>query len=111
MKKFILGLLVIMAISFYQSQKPIMSTGEAKLKAEEHLQNPSKEWGDSIPKVDVKSLSSEAVETSLRIKRGFYYGLTNQRQWEVTIKYQGMEPTVVMDAYTGELIEIYGPLN
>lgn len=46
----------------YQYQKPIMSTGEAILKAEEHLQNPPKEWGNSIPKVDVKSLPSEAIE-------------------------------------------------
>ncbi|PIC67627.1 hypothetical protein CSV71_10415 [Sporosarcina sp. P21c] len=31
--------------------------------------------------------------------------------WEVTIKNNGAEPTVVIDAYTGKLIDIYGPLN
>lgn len=32
-------------------------------------------------------------------------------EWEVTIKYNGIEPTIVMDAYTGSFIDIYGPLN
>lgn len=32
-------------------------------------------------------------------------------EWKVTIKYNGIEPTIVMDAYTGSFIDIYGPLN
>lgn len=35
----------------------------------------------------------------------------NKMKWEVTMKYTGQELTIVMDVYTGEFINLYGPLN
>ena len=47
----------------------------------------------------------------LNQKNGFWNKLTNKKQWEVTVKYNGIQPTVVIDAYTGKFIDLYGPLN
>lgn len=51
------------------------------------------------------------IHTTLSIKRGVYSELVNRRSWEVTFRYDGKEPTVIMDAITGEFITIYGPMN
>jgi len=53
----------------------------------------------------------ENISATLNQKSGFWNQLTNRMQSEVTIKYNGIEPTIVMDAYTGSFIDIYGPLN
>ena len=112
MKKILLGLVVVMAMIFlYLYQSPIMSTGDAIVKAEKHLQNPPKEWRKSISYVDIKEIPIENVSVSLNKKSGFWNDLTNRKQWEVTIKYDGSKPTVVIDAYTGDFIDLYGPLN
>jgi len=112
LKKILLGLVVIMAMIFlYLYQSPVMSTGEAITSAEKHLQNPPKEWRKSISNVDLKGNPIENVSAFLNQKNGFWNELTNRKQWEVTIKYNGIEPTVVIDAYTGKFIDLYGPLN
>ena len=101
-----------MAMGFlYLYQSPIMSTGEAIIHAEKHLQNPPNEWRKSISNVDLKEIPIENVSAFLKQKKGFWNELTNRKQWEVTIKYNGIEPTVIIDAYTGEFIDLYGPLN
>ncbi|MER2079682.1 MAG: PepSY domain-containing protein [Psychrobacillus psychrotolerans] len=48
---------------------------------------------------------------NLAQKQGYWNEITNNMKWEVTIKYTGQELTIVMDAYTGEFINLYGPLN
>ncbi len=53
----------------------------------------------------------ENISATLNQKSGVWNQLTNRMQSEVTIKYNGIEPTIVMDAYTGSFIDIYGPLN
>ena len=112
MKKILLGLVVVMAMIFlYIYQSPIMSTGDAIVNAEKHLQNPPKEWRKSISNADLKEISIENSSVFLNQKSGYWNELTNRKQWEVTIKYNGSEPTVVIDAYTGEFIDLYGPLN
>ena len=112
MKKILLGLVVVMAMIFlYIYQAPIMSTGNAIVSAEKHLQNPPKEWSKSISNADLKEIPIENISVFLNQKNGFWNGLTNRKQWEVTIKYSGIEPTVVIDAYTGEFIDLYGPLS
>ena len=88
-----------------------MSTNEAIVSAENHLQNPPKEWRNQIVNVDLKEIPIENSSVFLNQKNGFWNELTNRKQWEVTIKYNGNEPTVVIDAYTGEFIDLYGPLN
>lgn len=37
--------------------------------------------------------------------------LLNKREWEVTLEYEGQQAVVVINAYTGEFMEIYGLLN
>lgn len=88
-----------------------MITWEAIDSAEKHLQNPPKEWGKTFSDLDWNDTSLENVSLSLTPKSNFWSKLTNRMNWEVTIKNNGLEPTVVIDAYTGKLIDIYGPLN
>lgn len=112
MKKIILGLAIIIALIFlYQYQSPIMITGEAILQAEQHLKHPPKEWKNSISYIDLKEIPPENITASLNQKRGFWSELINKRQWEVTITYNGTQPTVIMDANTGEFIDLIGLLN
>lgn len=112
MKKVLFGLFIIIAMSFlYLYQSPIMSTGEAIISAEKHLQNPPDEWRNLNLNVDLQGIQIENISAFLKQKKGFWNELTNRKQWEVTIKYNGIEPTVVIDAYTGEFIDLYGPLN
>ena len=112
MKRIIVGLLIIMAICFlYFYQIPIMSTSEATIKAVGHLQTPPEELKVSIPYVELRDIPPENINVHLEKKNGFFNKLTNRQQWEITIKYQGIEPTVVMDAYSGKYIDIYGPVN
>ena len=112
MKKLFFGLVILMAIIFsYSYQQPIMNIGEAIASAEQHLQNPPKEWGETFSNVDWNDTPAENVSASLTQKDNLWNTLMNRMNWEVTIKNSGQEPTVVMDAYTGKFIEIYGPLN
>ena len=112
MKKIFLGLVAVMTMIFlYLYQAPIMSTGEAILSAEKHLQSPPEEWEKSISYVDLKQIPIENVSAFLNQKTGFWNKLTNKKQWEVTVKYNGIQPTIVIDAYSGEFIDLYGSLN
>lgn len=112
MKKILVGLAVIVAmIILYQYKSPIMSTEEAIISIEKHLQNPPKESRKAISYMDLKEIPIENISTVLNQKNGFLNELTNRKQWEVTVKYNGIEPTVVIDAHTGDLIDMYGPFN
>jgi hypothetical protein len=88
-----------------------MITGEAIIKAEKHLQNPPEEWGKSISYIELKDIPPENIRATLNQKKGFFNKLFNRRQWEITIKYNDIEPTLVIDAYNGQLINLYGPIN
>ena len=112
MKKLLLVLVIIMAMIFsYSYQLPIMTTVEAIVSAEKHLQNPQEEWGKSFANFDWNDTPLENISASLNQKNDFWSNLTNRMTWEVTIKNNGQEPTVVIDAYSGKFIDIYGPLN
>ncbi|MFJ5791184.1 hypothetical protein ACIQXW_01620 [Lysinibacillus sp. NPDC097162] len=111
MKKILLGFVVMAMIFLYIYQSHIMSTVEAISSAERYLQKPPEEWSKSISYVDLNEIPIENIRATLNQKSGFWNQLTNRMQWEVTIKYNGIEPTIVMDAYTGSFIDIYGPLN
>lgn len=112
LKKILIGLgvtLVILFLYFYQS--PIISTGEAVNNAEKYLLNPPEEWRNSISFNGLEEIPPENISVHLIQKNGYWNEITNKMLWEVTIKYNGQESTIVMDAYTGEFINLYGPLN
>lgn len=89
----------------------MLSSEEAITSAEMHLQNPPIEWEKTISEVDFHTISKENITISLNQKDGFWNTLTHKQQWEITVKYNGIEPTLVIDAYTGKLIDLFGPLN
>lgn len=89
-------------------QLPIISSTEAIIYAENVLKNPPEEWEKSIT---YSGTSSENITTYLSERNGFFNKLTNKRNWEVTIKTINSEHTVVIDAYSGEFIDMYGPFN
>lgn len=112
MKKIIIGLVVTLIMSFlYFYQSPILSTGEVINKAEKYFLNPPEEWKNSISFNDLEEIPPENISVNLAQKQGYWNEITNNMKWEVTIKYTGQELTIVMDAYTGEFINLYGPLN
>lgn len=112
MKKILLGLVIIIAmLILYQYKSPIMSSEEAIISIEKHLQNPPKASRKSISFIDLKEIPMENIRAVLNQKNGFLNELTNRKQWEVTVKYNGIEPTVVIDAHTGDFINLYGPNN
>lgn len=112
MKKLLLGLVVTLGMFFlYFHQSPIISTGVAINNAEKYLLNPPEEWAKSISFNGLEEVPSENISVQLTQKRGYWNGITNKMNYEVTIKSSGQESTIVMDASTGEFINLYGPLN
>ncbi|WP_313894266.1 hypothetical protein [Psychrobacillus sp.] len=112
MKKILLGLVITLLMFFlFQYQAPIMGTEEVVANLEKQLQHPPKEWEKSFSHFNVKEVSAENISLNLSPKKGFWNELTNRKQWEVNVKYNGLEATIVIDAYTGEYADLYGPLN
>ncbi|RSD28687.1 hypothetical protein [Mesobacillus subterraneus] len=114
MKKLIVPILIVLISVVYIYQQNPMVTGEAVVHSVELMQKPSEEWGISISPMDLselKGLGPDNVNATLNIREELWYRLLNRKQWEVTIKFKGNEPTVVFDATTGKLIDLYGPLN
>lgn len=114
MKKILSALLIaIIIFVLYQYQKPILSSEEAIAQAYKHLKNPPSETELSLPPIQagLDGISPENISLSLRQQKGFLNELFNNMQWEVTVIYEDVIPTVVMDAATGEVLDIFGPLN
>ncbi|QFF99374.1 hypothetical protein PB01_11375 [Psychrobacillus glaciei] len=110
MKKIFWGLVVSVGILFsYYYQMPIMTANEVTIKAIEILQKPPEEW--KFPYVELKDIPLENIQVQLTPQAGFLNKLVNKQQCELTIKYQDLEPTLALDAYTGKLIAIYGPVS
>lgn len=61
--------------------------------------------------MELKDIPPENIQVQLTPQAGYLNRLVNKQQWELTIKYNDIEPTFVIDAYTGKLITIYGPLG
>jgi len=95
----------------YFQQPPIITAGEAINNAEKYLLNPPEEWKNSISFNGLEEIPPENISVYLIPKHGYWNEITNKLQWEVTIKYNGQESTIVMDAYTGEFLNLYGPLG
>ncbi|WP_084243653.1 hypothetical protein [Planomicrobium okeanokoites] len=114
MKKAVSALLIaILLLTFYNYQKPMLSIEEAIVQAHGYLKNPSSEIGVSVQAIQVEldAVPTENITLALRQQEGFLNELFNHQQWEVTISYEDVIPTVVMDAVTGEVLDIRGPLN
>jgi hypothetical protein len=112
MKKIIYVVLLTMVLLFlYNYQKPILTTEEAVVQAYIHLKNPPK--GVEIEKIEMelRDIPASNIELKLHSKAGSFNEFFNRRQWEVTVAYRDLKPTIVMDASTGKLLEITGPLN
>ncbi|MGB2872872.1 PepSY domain-containing protein [Psychrobacillus psychrotolerans] len=112
MKKILIGLVVTLVMFFlYFYQSPIISTGEAITNAEKYLLNPPQEWKNSVSFSGLEEIPPENISVYLTPKPGYWNQITNKMNWEVTIKHNVQESTIVMDAYTGEFINLYGPLG
>ena len=112
LKKILIGLVVTLVMFFlYFYQSPTISTGEAINNAEKYLLNPPEEWKNSISFNGLDEIPPENISIYLIQKHGYWNEITNKMQWEVTIKYNGQESTIVMDTYTGKFIKLYGPLS
>ena len=112
LKKIVVGLIVLMVlVSLYYYKSPIMSSGEAIISIEEYLKNPPQEWGNSMTPANLEDIPMESISAVLNRRTGFLNELTNRKQWEITVKYNGIEPTFVIDAHTGDFLDLYGPFS
>ncbi|MGG0644554.1 hypothetical protein ABE021_11495 [Sporosarcina gallistercoris] len=112
MKRIILAICIITLFGFaYSYQKPILETNEAIDHAKKHLVTPPEEWKTSFPKEGEEIVSLKVNRTELTKHQGFWSGLMNKRKWEVVLEYESKQVTVVINAYTGEFVGMYGPLN
>lgn len=112
MKKIIIVLVVALLMCFlYFYQSPIISTDVAINNAEKYLLNPPEEWRKSISFNGLEGIPAENISLNLTQKDGIWNELMNRMQWEVTIKSPEIEPTVVIDAHTGDFIDLFGPFN
>lgn len=96
---------------FYVYKTPVISTQAALIHAEKYLLNPPEEWGDSIVFNGLEGIPEENIRVNLSERQGLWHELMNSMQWEVTIKSPENESTVIMDAHTGECIEIIGAFS
>lgn len=101
----------MLMIFLFQYQAPIISTDQVMNSMEKQLNDPPKEWGNSISIDDLKEITSGNIRFNLSQKKGLWNELTNKKQWEIQIEYNGISSTFIIDAYTGKNIDIYGPLN
>lgn len=114
MKKILSVLLVAFIISaLYQHQKPILSSEEAIIQAYENLKNPPSKLEVNLPpaQIQLNDIPEGNIQLQMRQQEGFSGRIFNHQQWEVTIRYGDVIPTIIMDAATGEVLDIFGPLN
>lgn len=115
MKKLVLiiGILVMgvwgVGSVFYESN--ILTSDEAIKYAEKYLQSPLPEWENSLTFVGFDENFVGDIELALIESNGGLNKIRNKKEWEITVIDNAMEITVVMDAHSGELLDIYGPLQ
>ncbi|MEG0383108.1 hypothetical protein [Solibacillus cecembensis] len=112
MKKILIILIVFVVICFsYFYKSPIISSDVALINAEKYLLNPPEEWGVSIYFNGLEGIPEEYIRVNLSQKHGFWNELLNRMQWEVTIKSPKMGATVMIDAHTGDFINLIGAFS
>lgn len=97
---------LLAAVAFLY-QKPILTTDEAAMRAEGILKNPPAEWGNANLDAELKVMP-ENISANLVVSKGRFF---SRYQWEITVRYNDRMPTVIIDAYNGKYIDIYGPLS
>lgn len=109
----LIGILVVGAGAFgsvfYETN--ILTTDEAIKYAEEYLQSPPPEWENSLTFVGFDENFGGDIELALIESNGNLNKIRNKKEWEITVIDNDMEVTVVMDAHSGDLLDIYGPLQ
>ncbi|MEH7223247.1 hypothetical protein V7112_05470 [Bacillus sp. JJ1566] len=110
-KKKSLRILFLLTIYFaYEYQKPIMTTEKATDYAALCLFVPPKRLG--IESKEMNWPYIEAEKLSIDQKNGFFNQITNKREFNITlITKNGEELMVKLDAYSGDCLEVTGPLN
>ncbi len=113
MKKAGITILVLAIMVFlFEHQKPVLSTSEAVIQTVKCLNDPPGDLGIQPMNIKVESLTSEHIsKTHLVEKSGLWNNITNRREWEITLHFNGKHTTVIVDAYTGECVSVYGPLS
>ncbi|WP_251639548.1 PepSY domain-containing protein [Sporosarcina sp. NCCP-2716] len=102
---------IAVMVFLYMYQPPILSTDEAIIRAEEHLQHIPMEWERAFEENEFQDVPWGNFTAELGPRRGVWNTLLHRQQWEVTVNHNGKEPTVVIDAYTGKFLEMWGLLN
>ncbi|WP_236560902.1 PepSY domain-containing protein [Pontibacillus sp. HMF3514] len=99
-------------VFLYEHQKPVLSTSGALIQAVKCLNDPPEDLGIRPMNIEVDTLTSEHISKTHLVKKiGLWNSMTNHREWEITLKINGKHPTVIVDAYTGECVSVYGPLS
>ncbi|MCA0969302.1 hypothetical protein LCM20_01705 [Halobacillus litoralis] len=109
MNLIICAVVVLTFFFVYLYQKPIMTTSDAVEKTVECLNNPPERLGISGRNYTLKDI--ESVQTYLTAKEGLLGKRINEREWKVTITFEGSEATVDLNAYNGECLKVGGPLS
>ena len=102
--------LLLLFISFAY-QKPILTTSEATKQAVSCLTEPSKAKQLGIFPIKKEQKDLTDVHTRLIQEKEKFQWFTNQRKWEVVLRFNHTQTTVVINAYNGTCQEVYGPLN
>lgn len=109
----IIGIIVMGAWGFgsvfYESK--ILTSDEAIKYAEKYLQSPPPEWENSLTFVGFDENFGGDIKLALIESNGVLNKIRNKKEWEITVIDNAMEITVVMNAHSGELLDIYGPLQ
>ena len=112
MKKVLLILVVFSIMVFlYLHQPPILKTGKAIVTANEHLNNLPDEYDSQITAFELKDIPEENITAALYRMDGFWNGIFNKSEWQVTIRSGDTEVWIVLDAHNGEIIKMSGALN
>ncbi|MFJ5791205.1 hypothetical protein ACIQXW_01515 [Lysinibacillus sp. NPDC097162] len=101
----LMGLLLLL-LYFYKT--PMLDTKDAVLKAEMYLNNPPQHTYTAQMNVNVKELTTEQINTQLHNQTGMLNRMFNRKEWVIMLQFDNRNPTVVIDAHNGKLIQIIG---
>lgn len=105
----IITLMCLLLLYFYKT--PILNTKDAVLKAEMYLKNPLKQSYTAQLNVNVMELTADQINTQLHHQTGMLNRMLNRKEWVIMLQFDNRNPTVVIDAHNGKLIQIIGATN
>ncbi len=95
----------------YSYKTPILDTKDAVLKAEMYLNNPPQQTYTAQLNVNVMELTADQINTQLHHQTGMLNRMLNRKEWVIMLQFDNRNPTVVIDAHNGKLIQIIGATN